>query len=265
MSISRIAARIGVAAAFILASLGTAAGEDKLVGTYGEVRTVLAFKLSDAALQKILPEGWEAVPVAAGPAQGANLNLNVLDWVTVTKPDGKPGEGLRITAIAVPARKKGTEVGGAMVVAGLVSGPSYVPGAYGNFGLAKAAMERRVRTDPAGASAAEEAWEFIGDGGDKIQLQLKYTAGVPTRSKAEFKVYSAVKPDFYRIYRLDTAADVVRSTATGVDRVQAISFTASGPKLSAIFDGKEQLVSITSLPFYSRQVFLPDGMEQPKF
>ena len=57
----------------------------------------------------------------------------------------------------------------------------------------------------------------------------------------------------------------MRSTATGIDRVQTVSFTASGPKLSQVFDGKEQLVSITSLPFYSRQVTLPEGMEQPKF
>ena len=70
-------------------------------------------------------------------------------------------------------------------------------------------------------------------------------------------VYSAAKPEFYRIYRVEAAADVVRSTATNIDRAQTATFTASGPKLSPIFDGKEQLVSITSLPFYSRQVTLP--------
>jgi hypothetical protein len=48
--------------------------------------------------------------------------------------------------------------------------------------------------------------------------------------------------------------------ATNVDRVQNLAFTASGLKLSEIFGGKEQLVSITSIPFYSRVVTLPEGM-----
>ena len=75
-------------------------------------------------------------------------------------------------------------------------GPGHVPGAYGVFGLAKVTTDRHVRTDAYGASTADEAWEFIGDAGDKIQLQLKYTPGVPTRGKAEFKVYSALKRIF---------------------------------------------------------------------
>jgi hypothetical protein len=176
----------------------------------------------------------------------------------VTNPDGKPGDTVRIAAIVGPARKKGTEAAVPMVIAGLVSAPGEAPGPYGVFTPAKVTVDRHVRTDAAGASAAEEAWEYIGDGGDKVQLQLKYTRGVPARSKTETKVYSAIKPEFYRIYRVESAADVVRSSAAGIDRAQTVAFTASGPKLSQIFDGKEQLISITSLPWYSRQVTLPE-------
>jgi hypothetical protein len=121
-------------------------------------------------------------------------------------------------------------------------------------------MDRHERTDAAGTSTAEEAWEYVGDGGDKIQLRLRYTRGVAERSKIETRPHSPVKPEFYRIYRIEQAADVVRTTVTGADRVQNISFTISGPKLSQLFDGKEELVSITSLPWYSRQVTLPEGM-----
>jgi hypothetical protein len=49
----------------------------------------------------------------------------------------------------------------------------------------------------------------------------------------------------------------VRSTATGIDRVSKFSIKATGPKLSALFDGSEQLVSITSLPGYMRWIYLP--------
>ena len=75
-------------------------------------------------------------------------------------------------------------------------------------------------------------------------------------------LHSAVKPDFYRIYRLEQAADVVRSTATGTDRAQKYAFKATGAKLSPLFDGSEQLISITSVPLYTRQIFLPAEVTQ---
>ena len=74
--------------------------------------------------------------------------------------------------------------------------------------------------------------------------------------------HSGVKPDFYRIYRIEQAADVVRSTATSTDRAQKYAFKATGAKLSPLFNGSEQLVSITSLPFYTRQVSLPEEVTQ---
>ena len=71
------------------------------------------------------------------------------------------------------------------------------------------------------------------------------------------RVHSAAKPEFYRIYRFEQAADVVRSTSTGIDRVSKFSFKASGTKLTPVFDGSQQLISITSVPFYTRSVYLP--------
>jgi hypothetical protein len=43
----------------------------------------------------------------------------------------------------------------------------------------------------------------------------------------------------------------------GADRVQKIQFKASGPTLSPLFDGSEQLIGVTSDPWYTRQTFLP--------
>jgi hypothetical protein len=50
--------------------------------------------------------------------------------------------------------------------------------------------------------------------------------------------------------------DVARSTAVGIDRVSRFSFKATGPRLAPLFDGTEQLVSITSIPSYLRSIFL---------
>ena len=77
------------------------------------------------------------------------------------------------------------------------------------------------------------------------------------RGEAEAKVHSAAKPDFYRIYQIEQAADVARSTSTGVDRVTKFSFEALGPKLAPLFEGSQELVSITSVPFYSRSIYVP--------
>ena len=122
-------------------------------------------------------------------------------------------------------------------------------------------MDRHVHIDAAGKSTVEESWQFKGDG-DTILLQLEYVGGVPVRSKLEVTPHSAVKPDFYRIYRFEQAADVVRSTVTGTDRALKYAFNAMGAKLSPLFDGSEQLISITSVPFYSRQIFLPAEIMQ---
>jgi hypothetical protein len=40
-------------------------------------------------------------------------------------------------------------------------------------------------------------------------------------------------------------------------RVTSFSFKASGPRLASIFDGNEQLIAITSVPHYSRTIYLP--------
>jgi hypothetical protein len=123
MTTVRMATRlIGVASLVAMTLLGSAAAEEQLVGTYGEVHTVLAFKASPAAVQKLLPEGWVPAPIAAGPSKDANLNVVLIDWITVTNPDGKPGNTARIAAIVAPERKQGAQEAVPMVVGGLAPG-----------------------------------------------------------------------------------------------------------------------------------------------
>jgi hypothetical protein len=263
MTISQTARNIaGVVALLVMMAAGNAAlAAEKLVGTYGEERTVLAFKVPETAAQKLLPEGWQVSPPSTGPSKDANLNVVFVDVLTVQNPDGTPGETIRVVALVVPA-KKGTDAVVPMVVGGFASIPAYVPGPYSTFALASATVDRHIHTDPTGKTNIEESWEFKGDGGNAIGLQLQYDRGVASRSKAEVMPHSGVKPDFYRIYRIEQAADVVRSTATSTDRAQKYAFKATGAKLSPLFNGSEQLVSITSLPFYTRQVSLPEEVTQ---
>jgi hypothetical protein len=51
----------------LAASAADASAAEKLVATDASVRTILAFKAPDAAVQKLLPEGWQVSPPSTGP------------------------------------------------------------------------------------------------------------------------------------------------------------------------------------------------------
>jgi hypothetical protein len=143
-----------------------------------------------------------------------------------------------------------------MVAAGLFTA-NYAPGAYGVFLPARIGVDRKVRIDLDGKTTVEEIWTLRADGGHSLDIVVNYVAGVPANSKVDQRVFSAAKPDFFRIYRYEQASEVVRSVPTGVDRVSRVSFKAAGDKLGPLFDGSEQIISVTSIPWYSRQVYLP--------
>lgn len=229
---------------------------EKLTGSNVDVRTGIAFKARDAAVRKMLPAGWEPNPAAGGPTQGANLNVMLLEQITSQDPEGKPVALLRGVVMTIPAKKTGSDAAGPMVFAGLFAPPG-APGAYGVYMPAKVTAERRLRSAVDGKTTVDEFWELIGDEAHALKIELQYLRGAAARAKTETRVYSAATPDFFRIYRTELASDVARSTATGVDRVLRFSLKASGRKIAPLFDGSEQLVAVTAIPWYSRQVYVP--------
>ena len=56
----------------LLLAAGPALAADKYVGSNVDVRTILAFKVADAPVQKFLPEGWELDVATAGTAKDVN-------------------------------------------------------------------------------------------------------------------------------------------------------------------------------------------------
>jgi hypothetical protein len=254
---------VSAAALSLLAAAAyPALAQEKLVGTYGEVRTVLGFKVTESALQKIVPTDWQSNPVSNGPSKGANVFLVLIDTITMQGPDGKPENPSQGAVLVFPAKKTGTEATVPMVFAGFVSSASNVPGAYGAFELAKATVARNTRTDPGGKSSVDESWEFSADDNAGISVQLQFAQAATARTKLESRVYAAKTPEFYRIYRIEQASDLVRSSEAGVDRVQKVTFKIKGSNTGQLFDGSEKLVSIASIPWYTRQVSLPSGGTQ---
>ena len=174
----------------------------------------------------------------------------------VQDPEGKTLPPRTTVALNVPSKRTASGESVGVVVGGFIP-QAGVPGAYFVFGSAKPTVDRRSHTDPEGKSIVDETWDIRGEDGSVLQVEVQFERGTPARGKVESKIHSAAKPDFYRIYRFEQAADIVRSTASGIDRVSKFSFKASGPKLAPIFDGSQQLISITSVPFYHRSIYLP--------
>jgi hypothetical protein len=240
---------------FSLLVAGPALAAEKYVGSNVDVRTILAFKVADAAVQKLLPAGWEPDVATTGPAKDINLRVTFIDRIVNQNADGKALEPVRITTLTIPARKQGSDTRGTMLVRAYVTNPAEVPGPYDVSVHATANMERKVRADTTGTATVEETWEFRTQGGNAIQCLIQYVRGMAPRDKAEATLYSAAKPEFYRIYRSEQSTDLVRSAAA--DRVQKAECKASGPELSPLFDGAERLIGVTSNPWYMRQTFLP--------
>jgi hypothetical protein len=244
--------------AFLALAVSPALAEDnlKLSANDISVRTVLSFKVADALVQKMLPAGWELESPTAGPARGFNLGVVLIDYLMVQDPEGKPLPPRSTIVLNAPAKKTATGEAAGMVFGGFIV-PAGVPGPYSVFGPASITIDRSVHTDPDGKSIIKESWQAKADDGSALDIQIEFVRGVPARGKVEARIHSAAKPDFYRVYRFEQAADVARSTATGVDRIVKFSLKATGPKLAPIFDGTEQLISITSVPIYTRSIYLP--------
>ena len=193
-----------------------------------------------------------------GRLKGSNFSVVLLDQILAQDAAGKPVDAVRGAALVIPAKKQGMEKAVAVSIGGLFSPASYAPGPYSTYVYAKADLDRKAHSDPTGMTSVEETWSFTAESGDSVQVQVQYIRGVPVRANAEALVYSAAKPDFYRIYRFEQATDVVRSAVTGIDRAQKVSFKASGRQLTPLFDGSEQLISVTVNPWYSRQISFRD-------
>jgi hypothetical protein len=227
-----------------------ALAQEKFVSSNVDVRTLIDFKVSDAALQKMLPDGWQVEP-RTGASAGANLRVTLVDPQMVHNLEGKPVDPVRVISLGVPVKKKGSDVRGNMVITGYVSSARAAPGPYGVYGPARVLVERAVRSDAEGSAHVSESWSFTSDDGGTVQVEFQYVRGLPAKEKVDGNVYSAAKPDFYRIYRFEMGA------VGAPDRLPRFSFKAAGGKLGPLFDGSEQLISVTAVPWYSRQIFLP--------
>jgi hypothetical protein len=184
--------------------------------------------------------------------------LTFIDELLSQDPEGKAKSNtVRRLAIGVPAKNASSGATGNNVVRILTTNPGSIPGPYKTAVPASLRLEQSIKATDMEAATVTERWEVRDRNDGTVTLALEYTRGVPARNKAESKVYGGPDAAFFRIYRVDTGGDVVRSVQTGVDRVKKLSLRVATAELKKAFDGSEQIVSITALPWYHREVSLP--------
>src|SRR5262245_27919508 len=261
---------------------GTSTRQEKLFSTVYETRTMMAFRLHEDALLKLLPEGWRVDPVAAGHARGANFRFGLSDQLAAINADGSSAEAHRFCPMTVTAIRDGMAAPQRMAIGvwstGSDPGRMRHPDRTQAVPLAPARMpdtaevERSIRADVAGVVTLKEAWRFSAPAdrappsdptravnslsGETLTLDLAWTRGPLERSMEEFRIYAPSAGDTYRQYRIEQVEEVVFSVSLGVDRTSRRSYRATGPLLSRLFDGTEELVSIAVQPCGRREVYL---------
>jgi hypothetical protein len=239
-------------------SLTSAQGRaERLVQSATELRTYLYFKANNDAVQKLLPSGW-VLTSGSGALDGANFAISFIEGLAAQNPEDKPilNQG-KFAVFIVTAKSQQTGDEGLMVVGGFASQPQAAPGAYGSYSPARITMAKVAHSEGAGSTLVEERWDVSSDAGDEIHVDMAYERGVASRAHIEPRNYSVARPGFYRVYKADVVTDVVHS-ATGQRKAKRLDFRGAGPQLAKVFDGKEQLVAVTSVPAYYRQIFLPE-------
>ena len=185
-----------------------------------------------------------------GPLKEGNIFIVFIDSYLIQDPQGKPFKGgmSRKVGFAVPSKNMQTNEMVTVVIGGFETNIDNVPGPYKNYAQATIRKEKILKGTNMEAGRGEEFWEVRESHGALIELRVQYQGALPLRGKSEQKLYSAVEPTFYRIYRQETVGELVKSIPAGIDRIQSYRFHVAVPKLHNLFNGTEQVVGVATYP-----------------
>jgi hypothetical protein len=240
-----------------LMPLATLAHAQTTVEQSAEHRFQLDFRVNDAALQKMLPAGWEPVIAAQGPAKDANLRMIFIDRMSVIGADGRGKGSERLVYLAIPVKQTNGTAAGQMIIAGLTDDAAAAPGVFGTMTKADTAKMTRNVSSANGAPVSVEDWELSG-GGERMSVHVAYERAPANKGGGEVRFFNPSDPGKYQIFKTDQGLDILKNvTTTPRDRVKEFSYSAVGGRLSALFDGKEKVLSWDSFPYYNRTIQAP--------
>lgn len=250
-------AALGAAVSGIALFAATAAMGQTLVQTTVENRVMLAFKVADAGVQEMLPEGWAPLTLPKGPVAGSNLIVSLFDRLLILDAEGKPADPASSPVMALVAYGVNPQVEG---VRTFVTGIYEVPPVVDPFGVsepADIAREATMRYNAEGRFLSED-WAIKPESGGEFSLSLDYkVGGYGWTVDGKSMPFSPVVEGFRQIYQYDQLAELAMNTPMGRELAGEVSFSADVPALAGLFDGSEALVAVVSIPVYVREVLEP--------
>ena len=225
-----------------------------------EHRLQLDFHVNDAALAKMLPQGWEPMIATEGPAKDCNLRMIFIDQMGIARGDGKPAPypTAQLVYLAIPVKHAASGNTGQIIIHGLTEHAADAPGPFGVYQHASTARMSRSVSSSGGKMVVSENWEFGAPSGEHMTVQIEYERGPVRRGAAEVKFFYPNDTSKFQIFKTDQAIDILRNpTTTPPDHVRKFSYKAGGGKIAALFDGTEKVVSWDVFPWYIRTVSAP--------
>jgi hypothetical protein len=218
-----------------------------------ESRFQLDFHVSDAALKKFLPAGWDLAVAPSGPAKDCNLRVIFIDRESINGPDGKPvGKGAnQIVYLAVPMKEAATGSNAQVVIAGLTADAADVPGPFGVYQPATDhQMVRSTSVGKDGVILEDQTWGFTAGDGEHIDAHVKYERVASARGRRDATYVSAVDPKLVQVAKTDSGINIARNASVEMpDRVKEFRYKISGGRLKSLFDGTEKVLSIDFFPW----------------
>lgn len=225
-----------------------------------ESRTILGFHLPEDAVKDVLPSGWQSTPFDSGPSKSANCLVILTNRILVTNESGEEGDGPLQNTLAVfvfPAKNTDLSLAGAIVAHGLSANKDGAPGPYGVFESATCDASSKSTIHPNNTTFGNESWEFRGATGNVVIAKFDFELSTPSRSQTKVTAFSGYDPTFFRVYRGDQGADVIRGTGIARDRLREFTFKFDGPLLGQMFNGVTDAVSVIKIPWTVRTASLP--------
>jgi hypothetical protein len=221
-----------------------------------ETRASVGFQVNAAAVAPLLPAGWALQESRDAPGR-VNISVTFMDRHQVLDAQGQPiGSGTsRYMVVSVQARHESNGLSATMIVNGI--SPEGI-GAYEVYQPAVVAnVERATSAQAQEFGVSNETWEFAANSGDSVTLKMRYRQAMPVRRESSVVIRSGRKPEFTRTYVIDQATDSLGVPSIPESRVEQFAFTATGPLFSRIFDGTERITGVSSIPMYTREIFIP--------
>jgi hypothetical protein len=190
--LSRIS-RAALYGVMVMSAAGaSSAGAQTMLEQAAEHRFQLDFHVNDAALQKMLPAGWEPVIAKQGAAKDANLRMIFIDRVGIAGGDGKPTKQAtsRLAYLAIPVKQSSGPGAGQMIIFGLTESAADAPGAFGTYQAASISKMSRSSTASGGTATGTEDWEFVGPAGERMEVHAEYERGPVSKGGGETKFYN---------------------------------------------------------------------------